>query len=61
VSADDVEGLVYVEEFVSPAQEQDLLAFFDTLAFREVVMRGQAARRTVRHFGLDWRRRCATR
>ena len=48
------EGLVYVEDFVSAGEEEQLLGLFDAIAFREVVMRGQAAKRTVRHFGLDY-------
>jgi alkylated DNA repair protein (DNA oxidative demethylase) len=47
------EGLAYVEEFVT-VEEQRLLALFDELDFRDVTMRGQTARRTVRHFGLDY-------
>ncbi len=48
------EGLTYVEEFVTAGEEHSLLAVLDALDFRAVVMRGQAARRTVRHFGLDY-------
>ncbi len=48
------EGLVYVEEFVSHDEERSLLSLLDALEFRPVTMRGQTARRTVRHFGLDY-------
>ena len=48
------EGLVYEEEFVAEAEERDLLRFLDRLDFHEVVMRGQTARRTVRHYGFDY-------
>jgi len=48
------EGLVYREEFVSAAEEAALLALFEAMEFRAVTMRGQTARRTVRHFGLDY-------
>jgi DNA oxidative demethylase len=48
------EGLVYREQFVSAAEERQLLAELETLEFRTVEMRGQTARRTVRHFGLDY-------
>jgi alkylated DNA repair protein (DNA oxidative demethylase) len=48
------EGLTYVSDFVSPDEERQLLAEFEALDFRAVVMRGQAARRTVRMFGLDY-------
>ncbi|HEX2085345.1 MAG TPA: alpha-ketoglutarate-dependent dioxygenase AlkB [Solirubrobacteraceae bacterium] len=48
------EGLTYVEDFVTPDEERALLATIEALDFRTVVMRGQQARRTVRHFGLDY-------
>ena len=48
------EGLEYREEFLSSAEEEQLLTVLDELDFRAVVMRGQAARRTVRMFGLDY-------
>ena len=51
---EEVEGLLYREEFITLEEEGELLAFFEGLDFRPVVMRGQAAKRTVRHFGLDY-------
>ncbi len=48
------DGLVYEPEFVSEEEERELLAFMDEVDFREVVMRGQTARRTVRHYGFDY-------
>jgi alkylated DNA repair dioxygenase AlkB len=48
------EGLVYVEEFVSEDEERSLLSALEAMDFRELTMRGQTARRTVRHFGLDY-------
>jgi DNA oxidative demethylase len=48
------EGLAYHPEFLTGAEEAQLLAVIEGLDFREVVMRGQVARRTVRHFGLDY-------
>ena len=48
------EGLRYDEDFISADEEQQLLSVLCSLEFRAVVMRGQAARRTVRHFGLDY-------
>ncbi len=48
------EGLVYVEAFVSPQEERALLSLLGAMEFRAVTMRGQTARRTVRHFGLDY-------
>jgi alkylated DNA repair dioxygenase AlkB len=51
---DPPEGLVYREEFIDAEEERRLLALFETLDFRTVTMRGQTARRTVRHYGLDY-------
>ena len=48
------EGLEYHEDFVTPAEEAQLVAVMDGLDYRTVVMRGQVARRTVRHYGLDY-------
>jgi alkylated DNA repair protein (DNA oxidative demethylase) len=48
------EGLALREDFISPDEERALLALFEGLEFRTVTMRGQTARRTVRHFGLDY-------
>ena len=47
-------GLAYRAELVTPDEESDLLAFLSRLEFRELVMHGQTARRTVRHFGFDY-------
>ncbi|HYF24410.1 MAG TPA: hypothetical protein VD931_01585, partial [Baekduia sp.] len=48
------EGLVYQEDFVSREEERELLAVVERLDYRTVTMRGQTARRTVQHFGLDY-------
>src|SRR5215218_7468579 len=48
------EGLVYREAFITPGEEAALLALLEAMEFRAVEMRGQTARRTVRHFGLDY-------
>jgi len=48
------EGLVYRQDFVSADEERQLVAVLSSLDFRTVVMRGRPARRTVRHFGLDY-------
>jgi DNA oxidative demethylase len=45
---------VYRPELVDEDEERRLLAFLETLDFREIVMRGQTARRTVRHYGWDY-------
>jgi alkylated DNA repair protein (DNA oxidative demethylase) len=49
-----IEGLAYVEEFVSAGEERDVLAHLERLELSPVVMHGQESRRTVRHFGLDY-------
>lgn len=48
------EGLTYIEAFITAEEERQLLAQVEALDFRSVEMRGQTARRTVRHFGLDY-------
>ena len=48
------EGLVYVEDFVSEDEQRSLLTLLEPMEFRALTMRGQTARRTVRHFGLDY-------
>jgi alkylated DNA repair dioxygenase AlkB len=48
------EGLVYVEEFISEDEERSLLALLEEMDFHAITMRGQTARRTARHFGLDY-------
>jgi DNA oxidative demethylase len=45
---------VYRPELVDADEERGLLAFLETVDFREIVMRGQTARRTVRHYGWDY-------
>jgi len=49
-----MEGLIYVEDFVTRDEERTLLAELEQLDYRAVTMRGQTARRTVRMFGLDY-------
>ena len=48
------EGLRCVPDFLSPDEEQQLLEQLRTLEYGEVRLHGQAARRTVRHFGVDY-------
>jgi alkylated DNA repair protein (DNA oxidative demethylase) len=45
-------GLVYKPGLVSRENEADLLAAFVDLDFQAIVIRGQAARRTARHYGV---------
>ena len=48
------EGLVYRPEVVPVDEERELLAVLEALRFDPIVMHGQPARRTARHFGLDY-------
>lgn len=48
------EGLVYVPEFLSADEERVLLEAVEGLEYSEVVMHGQAAKRTVRHYGVRY-------
>jgi alkylated DNA repair protein (DNA oxidative demethylase) len=48
------EGLVYRPEFVTADEERALLDVLEPMDFGAVVMHGQAAKRTVRHFGLGY-------
>ena len=49
--AEHPQGLEYLPEFLSPDEEAGLVAGVEGLDYSEVVMHGQAARRTVRHYG----------
>jgi alkylated DNA repair protein (DNA oxidative demethylase) len=48
------DGLEYRPDFMTEDEESGVLAAIDAIEFREVKMRGQTARRTVRHFGYDY-------
>ena len=48
------EGFVYRLGFVGEEEERELLARFETLAFEEIRMRGQVARRTALHYGIAY-------
>ena len=48
------EGLVYRPEFITPAEERQVLGVLEAMELRTITMHGQTARRTVRHFGLDY-------
>lgn len=50
-SVERPDGLVYRPDFVTEDEERRFVGLFDELAFDEVRMRGQAAKRTVAHFG----------
>ena len=47
-------GLRYRPDLLSELEEQSLVADIERTDFREVSMRGQVARRTVRHYGFDY-------
>jgi alkylated DNA repair dioxygenase AlkB len=47
-------GLVYRTDILKPDEESELLARLEVLRFDPIVIHGQAARRTARHFGLDY-------
>jgi alkylated DNA repair dioxygenase AlkB len=47
-------GLVYRQELVPQQLEAQILDVFEDLRFDPIVIRGQAARRTARHYGLDY-------
>ena len=48
------DGLVYLPDLVSAEEETELLDRLRELDLRTVTMRGQQARRTVRHFGFEY-------
>jgi DNA oxidative demethylase len=55
MSMDDLpEGLEYRPDFVTVEEERQLLGVLEALELHTIEMRGQVARRTVRHFGLDY-------
>lgn len=47
-------GLVYHPDLLDDAQEQALVGAVERYDFQQVVMHGQPARRTVRHFGFGY-------
>ena len=52
--SEEPEGLLYQPDLLTEEEERKLLAILDELRFDPIVMHGQAARRTARHFGLDY-------
>ena len=48
------QGLVYQEDVLSPEEEATLVGILAGLTWEPIVIRGQAARRTARHFGLGY-------
>ena len=52
--SEEPEGLVYRPDVLSAGEETELVGVLDELRFDPIVIHGQAARRTARHFGLDY-------
>ena len=52
--ADRPEGLVYRPELLTPDEERALLDELERLDFHEIRMHGVVAKRTARHFGVDY-------
>jgi DNA oxidative demethylase len=48
------EGLLYRDDVLTPTEEEDLLAAVQDIDYQSFVMRGQAARRTVRSYGWSY-------
>jgi alkylated DNA repair dioxygenase AlkB len=48
------QGLVYRPDVVAPQEESELLEELETLRFDPIVLHGREARRSGRHFGLDY-------
>jgi alkylated DNA repair dioxygenase AlkB len=47
-------GLVYQPDFLTAAEEQQVLGVLEAMELHSITMHGRTARRTVRHFGLDY-------
>jgi alkylated DNA repair dioxygenase AlkB len=52
--SEEPEGLVQRAALLTPPQEAELLGVLEELRFDPIVMHGQAARRTARHYGLGY-------
>lgn len=52
--SEEPEGLVYRPDVLSAEEERALLGVLAGLRFDPIVIRGQAAKRTARHYGLDY-------
>ena len=48
------EGLEYRPDFMTEEEERQAIAVMEAVDFHEFSMHGQTARRTVRHYGLDY-------
>ena len=45
---------MYQPDFITEEEQREAIALVETVEFHEVTMRGQTARRTVRHYGYDY-------
>src|SRR3954463_16148242 len=54
VSPDPPEGLVFEPELLTPAEERELLGHVESIEFDPIVMHGVTAKRTAKHYGLDY-------
>jgi alkylated DNA repair protein (DNA oxidative demethylase) len=52
--SEEPEGLVYRPQLLTPVEEADLVETLGTLRYEPIVIHGQAAKRTARHYGLDY-------
>lgn len=52
--SEEPQGLVHRPELLTVEEEAELLVVLEDLRFDPIVMHGQAARRTARHFGLSY-------
>jgi alkylated DNA repair dioxygenase AlkB len=52
--SEEPNGLLYRPEIISPRDEIALAEILDELRWEPIVLRGQTARRTARHFGLGY-------
>jgi DNA oxidative demethylase len=51
---EEPEGIVYRPELLTQEEEAELLVELESLRFDPIVLHGQAAKRTGRHYGLDY-------
>ena len=51
---EEPEGIVYRPELLSAEEEAELMLTLGSLRFDPIVLHGQAAKRTGRHYGLDY-------
>jgi alkylated DNA repair protein (DNA oxidative demethylase) len=47
-------GLLYQPDFITEAEERQVLQVLESIELHTITMHGRTARRTVRHYGLDY-------